>query len=115
MSATPLIPLELGTPSLRQLQSFIREKQEVELKLLTGDLLSGQLFWQDPDCLCLRAPNGSLTTVWKQSLAYLRPIGELKQPGSYASQTASDEEATMVNTQTVSQDSGDADPFSPFG
>jgi host factor-I protein len=42
---------ETGLPSVRQIQGFIKEGEEVELKLVTQDLLSGQLRWQDPNCL----------------------------------------------------------------
>ncbi len=47
------IDLETGLPSTRQIQTLIREDREVELKLITNDLLTGKLRWQDPHCICL--------------------------------------------------------------
>ncbi len=65
--------VESPTPSLRQLQGYIREKQPLEIKLLTGDLLSGTLFWQDTDCLCLKLSGDQTITVWKQAIAFIQP------------------------------------------
>ena len=64
---------DIATPSVRQMQGYIREKQNLEVKLLTGDVLTGNLFWQDEDCLCLQLSDGKNLTVWKQAIAYLKP------------------------------------------
>ena len=63
---------DLATPSVRQMQGYIREKQNLEIKLLTGDLISGTLFWQDLDCICLQSEGKNLT-IWKQAIAYIKP------------------------------------------
>jgi host factor-I protein len=72
MNRPPAI-VDIPTPSLRQMQNYIREKQALEVKLLTGDVLSGCLFWQDTDCLCLIGGDGRNITVWKQAIAYIQP------------------------------------------
>lgn len=65
--------LETGLPSVRQIQTIIREGQEVEIKLLTGDLLAGKVRWQDTDCMCLMDQYDQPTLVWRQAIAYLKP------------------------------------------
>ncbi|MFM6896494.1 MAG: Hfq-related RNA-binding protein, partial [Microcystis panniformis] len=40
-----------GLPSIKQVQSYIQEKREVEIKLSTDDLLVGRILWQDVNCL----------------------------------------------------------------
>ncbi|NEP58260.1 MAG: RNA-binding protein hfq [Symploca sp. SIO2G7] len=65
--------LQTGLPSVRQIQSLIREGQEVELKLLTGDLLNGKLRWQDQHCLCLSTKEEQQIIVWLQAIAYVKP------------------------------------------
>lgn len=62
-----------GLPSVRLLQNYVKDKQEVEVKLSTDDLLVGRLLWQDSDCLCLVDQYDRPTIVWRQSLVYLKP------------------------------------------
>lgn len=63
---------DTALPSIRQVQTLIKEATIVELKLVTGDLLIGKIRWQDQYCLCLFDQNEQLTTVWRQAIAYLR-------------------------------------------
>ncbi len=63
---------ETGLPSVRQIQGFIKEGNEVELKLLTGDVLIGQLRWQDQQCICLIPDDGLPMIVWRQAIAYIK-------------------------------------------
>lgn len=65
--------LETGLPSIRQIQSLTREGAEVELKLVTGDLLTGKIRWQDPHCLCLIDHYDQPTIVWRQAIVFLKP------------------------------------------
>lgn len=65
--------LETGLPSVRQIQSFIKDKTDVELKLITQELLVGKIRWQDTDCLCLIDQYDQPTIVWRQAIAYLKP------------------------------------------
>ena len=64
---------DTGLPSVRQVQDFIKDKQEVELKLSTDDLLMGKIIWQDSSCLCLVDHYDQPTLVWRQALIYLKP------------------------------------------
>ena len=63
---------DTALPSIRQVQTLIKEATVVELKLVTGDLLVGKIRWQDQHCLCLVEQNDQPTTVWRQAIAYLR-------------------------------------------
>lgn len=65
--------LQTGMPSFRQLQNLIQNGTEVELKLITNDLLVGKIRWQDEDCLCLMDHYDQQTIVWKQAIAFLKP------------------------------------------
>lgn len=62
-----------GLPSVRQMQTMIQEKKEVEMKLTTNDLLVGKIIWQDDDCICLIDQHSQQTLVWRQALVYLKP------------------------------------------
>ena len=50
-----------------------KDKQEVELKLVTDDLIVGKIMWQDSQCLCLLDHYDQPTLIWRQSLVYLKP------------------------------------------
>ncbi|MBL1175117.1 Hfq-related RNA-binding protein [Pantanalinema sp. GBBB05] len=65
--------LETGLPSVRQIQNLIREEKEVELKLITGDLLTGKIRWQDSHCMSLTDQYDQPTIVWRQAIVYLKP------------------------------------------
>ncbi len=65
--------LDVGLPSIRQIQSLIKDGTEVELKLSTGDLLAGRVRWQDPICLCIVDQYDQDTIVWRQAIVYLKP------------------------------------------
>jgi len=65
--------LETGLPSIRQLQTLIKDNSEVEVKLITNDLLVGKLRWQDPHCLCLLDHYDQPTIIWKQAIVYVKP------------------------------------------
>jgi host factor-I protein len=64
---------DTGLPSVRQIQGFIKDQPEIQLKLSTGELLSGKILWQDAECLCLAEPSGHSILVWRQSIVYLKP------------------------------------------
>lgn len=67
------IELETGLPSVRQIQTLIREEREVELKLVTNDLLTGKLRWQDQHCVCLIDHYDQPTIIWRAAMVYLKP------------------------------------------
>ncbi|NEQ31268.1 MAG: RNA-binding protein hfq [Leptolyngbya sp. SIO4C5] len=64
--------LETGLPSVHQFQSLIREKQAIEIKLVTSDVISGTLRWQDPHCLCVDGNEGQTLILWRHAIAYLK-------------------------------------------
>lgn len=64
---------DIGLPSIRQVQTYLKDKQPVEIKLVTNDILEGTLFWQDQNCLCLQDQQQQLTLVWRQAIVYLKP------------------------------------------
>lgn len=67
------IELETGLPSTRQIQTLIREGQEVEMKLTTNDLLTGKMRWQDPHCVCLIDHYDQPTIIWRNAIVYIKP------------------------------------------
>jgi host factor-I protein len=64
---------DTALPSIVQVQTLIKQATIVELKLLTGDLLTGKIGWQDQNCLCIFNENNQPTTVWRHAIAYLKP------------------------------------------
>jgi host factor-I protein len=67
------LELDTGLPSTRQIQTLIREEKEVELKLLTNDLLLGKIRWQDNNCVCIVDSYDQPTVIWRQAIAYMKP------------------------------------------
>jgi host factor-I protein len=67
-------PLTLNTdlPSVRQIQTYIREKSMVEVKLLTGDLITGSVFWQDSDCINIRDASDQTIMISRPAIAFIR-------------------------------------------
>ncbi len=65
--------LDTGIPSVRQIQGLIKDGKEVEVKLITQDVLIGQLVWQDTDCICLTTHDGLRTIIWRHAIAYMKP------------------------------------------
>lgn len=64
-----------GLPSSRQIQNMIKEQKEVEIKLLSGEMIGGRLRWQDQFCLGLIDEGDRSTIIWRQAIAYLTPKG----------------------------------------
>lgn len=64
---------DTALPSIRQVQTLIKDALVVELKLVTGDLLIGKIGWQDQNCICLVDGNNQPNTVWRHAIAYLKP------------------------------------------
>jgi host factor-I protein len=65
--------LDTGLPSIRQVQNLIKDKTEVEVKVITNDLLVGKVRWQDQNCLCLIDHYEQPTIVWRQAIVYIKP------------------------------------------
>jgi host factor-I protein len=67
------IDIETGLPSIRQVQTLIKDGSEVEMKLVTGDLLAGKIRWQDAHCISLVDQYDQQTIIWRQAVVYLKP------------------------------------------
>jgi len=65
--------LDTGIPSVRHIQVLIKDGKEVEVKLITQDVLIGQLVWQDTDCICITTHDGLRTIIWRHAIAYMKP------------------------------------------
>lgn len=65
--------LDTGLPSIRLIQSLIRDGREVEIKLLTDDLVVGKVLWQDPDYLCVIDHYNQQTLVFRPAIAFIKP------------------------------------------
>ncbi|MFB2922691.1 MULTISPECIES: Hfq-related RNA-binding protein [Aerosakkonema] len=63
-----------GLPSSRQIQNMIKEQKQVEVKLIGGEMLSGQLRWQDQFCIGLIDESDRSSIVWRHAIAYVKPI-----------------------------------------
>ncbi|MGB6014311.1 MAG: RNA-binding protein hfq [Nodosilinea sp.] len=61
-----------GLPSVRQVQNVIRDKASVEVKLTTGDVISGRVLWQDPQCMCVETDDQRKYQIWKQAIGFLK-------------------------------------------
>ncbi len=65
--------LNITLPSVRQVQTLIKDNTEVEVKLSTNDLLVGKLRWQDEQCVCLVDHYDQPTVIWKQAIVFVKP------------------------------------------
>lgn len=59
-------------PGVRQIQTYIKDKQTVEIKLNVGEMLEGKVLWQDSDSLCLINEQQQKFLIWKHSIAYVK-------------------------------------------
>ena len=64
---------DTALPSIVQVQTLIKQAIIVDLKLLTGDLLTGKISWQDQNCLCIIDQSNNPITVWQHAIAYVKP------------------------------------------
>jgi host factor-I protein len=68
------IEVESNFPSFRLLQGYIKDRRDIEMKLLTGEVMSGKVFWQDVHCICLQVGESEQPLlVWRQAIAYIQP------------------------------------------
>lgn len=63
---------DTGLPSIRQVQTLIRDQQTVEVKLTTGDALAGAIAWQDVNSICIKDANGQDTILMRGAIAYVK-------------------------------------------
>jgi host factor-I protein len=68
----PATEFDTTLPSIRQIQNWIKQKATIEFKLVTGDLITGRVFWQDINCVSIIDANNEQITVWKIAIAYMK-------------------------------------------
>ena len=64
---------DTGLPSTRLIQSLIKDGREIEIKLVTDDLLVGKVQWQDSNYLCLIDHYNQQTLVFRPAIAFIKP------------------------------------------
>ncbi|MCS7030490.1 MAG: hypothetical protein NZL92_03010 [Gloeomargarita sp. SKYG116] len=64
--------LDTGLPSVRQVQTFIKDKTGVEVKLTTGDILHGQIVWQDPQYFRLVTGQQEGFLLYRAHVVYIK-------------------------------------------
>ena len=64
---------DTGLPSIRQVQTLIRDQNPVELKLVTGDVFNGIVVWQDVHAICLSV-DGETILVMRIAVAYVKLV-----------------------------------------
>ena len=64
--------LDVNLPSTRQTQGSIKDKIDVSIKLITGDVFVGKILWQDPNCLFFTDANERKTLISRHSIAYIQ-------------------------------------------
>ncbi|MEO0541092.1 MAG: RNA-binding protein hfq [Cyanobacteria bacterium P01_A01_bin.105] len=62
---------ETGIPSIRQVQMLIRDQQGVEVKLTTGDVINGNVRWQDQNAVCVES-EGQTLILMRGAIAYIK-------------------------------------------
>lgn len=65
--------MDTGLPSVRIVQNLIKDEREVELKVVTDDLIVGKILWQDPQCVCLVDHYNQQTIITRQSIVFMKP------------------------------------------
>ncbi len=67
--------LDVNLPSIRQTQGLIKDKIGVEIKLLTNDLFTGRIVWQDTECLFIADASDQKTLIYRHAIAFIKPQG----------------------------------------
>jgi host factor-I protein len=68
---TTKIGLNTALPSIRRIHSVIRDKSEVQVKLLTGDQLTGRILWIDDQSICMDVASEKVI-IWQQAIAFIK-------------------------------------------
>jgi host factor-I protein len=61
-----------GFPSVRQIQTFIKNKTSVEIALTTSQTLQGVILWQDQNCVCLCNSSKEKFLIPHHAIVYLK-------------------------------------------
>lgn len=63
---------DTGFPSIRQIQSFVKNKTPLEIGLITNKTLEGVIQWQDENCISLITGSKEKILIWVHAIAYIR-------------------------------------------
>lgn len=61
-----------GFPSVRQIQTFVKNKTSVEIALSTSQTLQGVILWQDQNCVCLSNSSKEKFLIPHHAIVYLK-------------------------------------------
>ncbi|MEL4898485.1 Hfq-related RNA-binding protein [Crocosphaera sp. Alani8] len=64
---------DTGLPSVRQVQKYIKDQQKIVIQLTTTESITGQILWQDPQCICVSDESNQSLLIWRHALVYLKP------------------------------------------
>ncbi len=64
---------DTGLPSVRQVQRYIKDKQKIVMQLSTKETITGQILWQDSQCICVSDESEQSLLIWRQALIYIKP------------------------------------------
>ncbi|MEQ8998976.1 MAG: RNA-binding protein hfq [Coleofasciculus sp. B1-GNL1-01] len=100
--------LSTNLPSVRQLQGLIREAQEVEVKLMTNEIFTGRVRWQDTSCLCILDEQEQPIIIWHHAIAYIKPKGgggmnrslQVRQESAVANSETAESYETVESSET---------------
>ena len=67
--------LDVNLPSIRQTQGLIKDKIGVEIKLLTNDVFTGRIVWQDTQCLFIVDASEQKILIYRHAIAFIKPQG----------------------------------------
>jgi host factor-I protein len=65
--------LDVNLPSIRQTQGLIKDKIGVEIKLLTNDVFTGRIIWQDTQCLFIVDANEQKVLIYRHAIVFIKP------------------------------------------
>jgi host factor-I protein len=65
--------LDVNLPSIRQTQGLIKDKIGVEIKLLTNDVFTGRIIWQDTQCLFIIDANEQKVLIYRHAIVFIKP------------------------------------------
>jgi len=65
--------LDTSLPSIRLIQSYIREKKALQFKLTDGSTITGQLIWQDVLFYCVVDNSQKQLLIARSSVAVIAP------------------------------------------
>ncbi len=64
---------DTGLPSVRLIQKYIKDQQKIVIQLTSTEKITGQVLWQDSQCLCVTDESNQSLLIWRQALIYIKP------------------------------------------